>query len=212
MYFQNKPGSSFAIQSNVYGPPPPYEKARRSPSKWLPKNWSKKVRIGVAFAVASAIVIAAVAGVYGSRADAYPDYYPLKYNLTDTYSGTDFFDQFDYFTGYDPSSGFVHYVPQATAQQYNLTYASSDAAVLRVDTTTKNASTGRFSVRITSKKQYESGLFIFDILNSPYGCSTWPALWLSDPNNWPYNGRSNHLTFDECSPNVKQARSMSWKP
>merc|ERR1712113_1250684 len=72
--------------------------------------------------------------------------------------GTDFFDNFNYFTGYDPTSGFVHYVPNTTAQQYNLTYAGEDSAVLRVD--------------------YNSGT----------DCSTWPALWLSDPSNWPENG------------------------
>jgi hypothetical protein len=52
-----------------------------------------------------------------------------------------------------------------------------------------NASTGRFSVRITSKKQYSVGnLFVFDVVHTPIGCGTWPALWLSDPSNWPING------------------------
>lgn len=65
---------------------------------------------------------------------------------------------------------------------------SSQTYVLRVDTTDKNATTGRRSVRLTSTRTYSSGLFIFDILHSPFGCATWPALWLSDPNNWPTNG------------------------
>jgi len=89
----------------------------------------------------------------------------------------------------------VHYVPAETAQssQYNLTYASASSAVLRVDTTVDNstvpnAETGRFSVRITSKKQYSTGLFIFDVIHSPVGCATWPALWTSDPAHWPTNG------------------------
>lgn len=64
---------------------------------------------------------------------------------------------------------------------------------MRVDTSVTsdsdpNASTGRFSVRITSKTQYTDGLFIFDVVHTPYGCGTWPALWLSDPSNWPENG------------------------
>lgn len=53
---------------------------------------------------------------------------------------------------------------------------------------TPDASTGRFSVRLESKTQYDSGLFIFDVRHTPHGCGTWPALWLSDPNNWPTNG------------------------
>src|SRR6266536_6543247 len=103
-------------------------------------------------------------------------------------SGTSFFDNFDYFVGYDPSLGFVHYVDQPGSVALNLTYATATSAVLKVDTTENNAITGRKSVRIESKQQYNSGLFIFDVLHSPYGCGTWPALWLTDPSNWPTNG------------------------
>lgn len=75
----------------------------------------------------------------------------------------------------------------------NLTYATADTAVIKVDTTVgpdsePNASTGRFSVRIESKKTYNNGLFIFDVKHTPYGCATWPALWLVDPANWPAHG------------------------
>jgi hypothetical protein len=87
----------------------------------------------------------------------------------------------------------VHYVPSEQAASLNLTYAGSSSAVLRVDTSVTNtsdpnASTGRFSVRITSKTQYTDGLFIFDVIHTPIGCGTWPALWMSDPSNWPANG------------------------
>ncbi|KAI3396348.1 hypothetical protein diail_12238 [Diaporthe ilicicola] len=105
------------------------------------------------------------------------------------------FDNFDYYTGYDPTNGFVHYVPREQAESLNLTYASSSSAVLRVDTSvgpssSPDASTGRFSVRATSKRQYGStgGLFLFDVKHTPYGCGTWPALWLADPSKWPDNG------------------------
>lgn len=161
-------------------PPPPYESIDslgKAPttSKWNPKNWSKLTILGVVAAVIIVIVAVVVGAVLGTKANAYPDYSAINYTLVDTYSGTTFFDEFDYFTGYDPSSGFVHYVDEsvATSTQYNLTYASSDSAVLRVDTTDTDASTGRYSVRITSKKQYNTGLFVFDVLNVPYGCSTW---------------------------------------
>lgn len=64
----------------------------------------------------------------------------------------------------------------------NLTYASSSSAILRVDTSTEgqDAASGRYSVRVTSKLQYDSGLFILDVKHTPYGCGTWPALWLSE--------------------------------
>lgn len=110
------------------------------------------------------------------------------------------------------AGGFVHYVPREQAQQLvshttpglqltqnlthpvqNLTYASSNTAILRVDTSVgpgsePDASTGRFSVRATSRNTYNNGLFIFDVRHTPYGCGTWPALWLSDPYNWPDHG------------------------
>ena len=162
----------------------------RTRSRWNPKTWPRWA-LCLAIILPIAVLIAVVVGgVEGAKSSSYPNYSSLTYSIADRYEGQDFFNNFDYFTGYDPSSGFVHYVPAATANstQYNLTYASSTTAVMRVDTTDTDASTGRYSVRITSKKQYDSGLFVFDILHSPYGCSTWPALWLSDPSNWPEHG------------------------
>ncbi|KAJ8131649.1 hypothetical protein O1611_g1974 [Lasiodiplodia mahajangana] len=160
---------------------------------WNPKYWSKKTWAAVGVVVAAIIVIVIVVPVKVSEANRYPNYSKLDYSLVDEYSGTSFFDNFDYFTGYDPAQGFVHYVPQEQATQLNLTYASSSTAVLRVDTSVgpgsnPDASTGRFSVRVESKKQYNSGLFIFDVKHTPYGCGTWPALWLTDQNNWPDHG------------------------
>ena len=80
------------------------------------------------------------------------------------------------------------YVDQPGSEQLNLTYATTNQAVLRVDTSEQDASTGRKSARIQSKTQYDTGLFIFDIKHSPYGCATWSSVWLADESNWPYNG------------------------
>lgn len=80
------------------------------------------------------------------------------------------------------------YVDQTTAQSLNLTSATAESVVLKVDTSNTFAASGRQSVRIESKRQYDTGLFIFDILHTPYACGLWPALWLTDSNNWPENG------------------------
>ncbi|KAK1243787.1 hypothetical protein MKX08_001925 [Trichoderma sp. CBMAI-0020] len=154
---------------------------------------NKKVWIGVAAVVVIAIVIGVAVGVTQGKKSSYPDYSQLTYTLKDTFQGESFFDNFNYYTGYDPAQGFVHYVPEVEAQRLNLTFASQDAAVLRVDTSVgpksvPNASTGRFSVRVESKKTYNDGLFIFDVRHTPTGCGSWPALWLTDPANWPKNG------------------------
>lgn len=103
------------VHTPAYGPPPAYtEKSAATGSRWNPKNWSRKLLIGVivaAILIIAAIVIGAVLGTKNSG--SYPDYSRLTYTLEDEYSGTGFFDDFDYFTGYDPSSGFVQYVQQS---------------------------------------------------------------------------------------------------
>lgn len=69
-----------------------------------------------------------------------------------------------------------------------MTYASSTSAFIRVDTSDVDSTTGQRSIRVESRAQYDHGLFIFDIKHSPYGCSTWPALWLSGGSHWPAQG------------------------
>lgn len=227
------------------GPPPGYKVDRDDTlnQPWYDvREWGKKAWIAVGAIVVLVIVIVVIIAVEVSKKNKYPDYTKLNYSLAETCefllffpgqnsnycpdSGDSFFDGFDYFTGYDPSSGFVHYVPEEEATALNLTYASDSSAVLRVDTSVgpdsqPNASTGRFSVRVTSKQQYGlNSLFIFDVKHSPMGCGTWPALWLTDPSNWPTNGEidvmeavnvvgstSNQMTLHTssgCTMNVKR--------
>lgn len=112
----------------------------------------------------------------------------------------------------------------STASQMNLTYASDSTAVIRVDTSTQNQTNGRMSVRLTSNNQYDDGLFIFDVVHTPYGCATWPALWLTDPDNWPEHGeidvmesnnkatKGNDMTLHtskDCKMNVKRKETGS---
>ncbi|OAA72598.1 Concanavalin A-like lectin/glucanase [Cordyceps fumosorosea ARSEF 2679] len=195
-------------------------KASRAVTKmpwWNPRYWTRKVWIAVVVVfVIIAVVIGVAVGVTVSKNNAYPSYKPLSYALQDTCkyspefalcaqsnshvadSGEDFFDQFNYFNTYDPAHGFVHYVSPADAKQHNLTYATQSSAIIRVDTTVgpgsnPDASTGRFSVRIESKKTYDKGLFVFDVRHTPYACAAWPALWLTDPSHWPEHGEIDVL-------------------
>ncbi|RAL13122.1 glycoside hydrolase family 16 protein [Aspergillus homomorphus CBS 101889] len=189
-----------------------------------PRGWSLLTKSLVAAGVVVAIVALIVGLVEGLKSSSYPDYSSLSYTLSRQYSGSSFFDEFEYYTATDPTDGFVQYVDSSTASELNLTYASNSRAVLRVDTSTSNQTSGRRSVRVTSRETYENGLFIFDIVHTPYGCATWPALWLTDPNNWPEHGEIDVLesnnkgthgnamtlhTTSGCKMNVKRKETGS---
>ena len=101
------------------------------------------------------------------------------YSVADDYSGSKFFDMFDFFQGHDPTNGFVNYVDRGTAQQAGLINANGPV-YMGVDSTNQ-APSGRASVRLTSKKSYTHMLAVLDIANMPSGCGTWPALYATSP-------------------------------
>ncbi|KIW53219.1 hypothetical protein PV05_08809 [Exophiala xenobiotica] len=114
------------------------------------------------------------------------------YQLDSEYSGTNFFDGWDFYTGGDPTGGFVTYYSRSSAQQAGMINSSaSQPSYIGSDYTTLIGSTsaaGRPSVRISTKRSWTHGLFIGDFNHSPAGiCGTWPAFWTLGP-NWPYNG------------------------
>lgn len=114
------------------------------------------------------------------------------YRLVDTFNSTNFFSEFDFFTQPDPTHGFVNYVDAAAASRDGLAGYSQGGVYLGVDHT-NTTTTGRSSVRVTSKKAYTKGLFIADIAHMPAGamgsnsCGLWPAFWMFGP-NWPNSG------------------------
>jgi hypothetical protein len=78
-------------------------------SRWDPRGWSLKKKIFLAAGVVVVIVAVVVGSVLGVRANRYPNYSKLNYTLKDNFSGSSFFDNFEYFTGADPTHGFVQY-------------------------------------------------------------------------------------------------------
>ncbi|KAK3945306.1 glycoside hydrolase [Diplogelasinospora grovesii] len=145
----------------------------------------------------AALAAAAVAGV--ARA--------ADYALVDQYDKTNFFSEFDFFSGPDPTHGYVDYVDATTANNRQLAgYAGgkgkggNDAVYLGVDhvNVTQPSGTGRSSVRVSSRKAYTRGLFVADIAHMPAGsaqsssCGLWPAFWMFGP-NWPSSGEIDIL-------------------
>ncbi|CEJ94969.1 hypothetical protein VHEMI10473 [[Torrubiella] hemipterigena] len=111
------------------------------------------------------------------------------YVLTDDYEPNNFLDKFNFFTGADPTHGFVEYLSRADASAAGMVGPSDSKGVyMGVDSKTMWPANGRKSVRIESTKTYNGGLFIVDIAHMPSNtCGTWPAFWLFGP-DWPASG------------------------
>ncbi|TFY69781.1 hypothetical protein EVJ58_g225 [Rhodofomes roseus] len=94
--------------------------------------------------------------------------------VDDTYEGSSFFDTFEFYTGDDPTHGSVNYTDRNTAFADGLAYVESDGIVVMKGDNTTSLSEGqnRNSVRISSQKQYNTGLFILDLDMAPWGCGT----------------------------------------
>ncbi|ESK96457.1 glycoside hydrolase family 16 protein [Moniliophthora roreri MCA 2997] len=118
----------------------------------------------------------------------------LKYKLQDKYRGQDFIDKWNFFSEADPTHGMVDYQTKENAKQKGLAYVQDDGTtILAVDNSTwLSPGSNRASVRISSPKTYNQGLFIADFWSMPYGCSTWPAWWTVGP-DWPNGGEIDIL-------------------
>ncbi|RDW79847.1 hypothetical protein BP6252_04485 [Coleophoma cylindrospora] len=112
-----------------------------------------------------------------------------QYTIQDTYTGSNFFDMFSFFTDNDPSGGLVDYKSKADALAYTVNGAAqplikslpNNQSYFGVDSVTdltNSNARGRASVRLQSNNIYNHGLFIADIAHMPASvCGTWPAFW-----------------------------------
>ncbi|KAJ5585605.1 uncharacterized protein N7459_005405 [Penicillium hispanicum] len=114
-----------------------------------------------------------------------------RYQLVETWQGKNFLDYFNFYTGSDPTNGFVTYLDQGSAESAGLVKVTEAGSVyLGVDHTTALSAggKGRDSVRIGSKKYYDQSLVVADIAHMPGSiCGTWPAFW-SVGKEWPGDG------------------------
>jgi len=111
------------------------------------------------------------------------------YRLNSNFSGSGFFNNFNFFTGADPTHGYVYYATKDQALSWGYASAPSGAGPVYIgaDHSSVSSGSGRGSVRLTSIKAWTKGLFIIDLSHMPVGCGTWPAFWTVGP-NWPYSG------------------------
>ncbi|KAH9819359.1 leucine carboxyl methyltransferase, partial [Teratosphaeria destructans] len=108
------------------------------------------------------------------------------YKLVADYSGPSFFDGWDFFTGADPTTGYVTYQSQTSALAKSLagfisrpttspngTTTTATSAYIGVDATTNltgSAASGRASVRISTTATFSGGgLFVATSTTCPSG-------------------------------------------
>ena len=122
-----------------------------------------------------------------------------QYALESSFAGPWFFDNFEFWTSADPTLGYVHYVDQATAEQFNMINSSGSPVSWGVDTTQvldPTANLGRLSIRLTSIQSWTHGLFILDLAHMPANlCGTWPAFWTLGSGVWPTTGEIDIIEF-----------------
>lgn len=124
------------------------------------------------------------------------------YKLSEDLSYHNFFSAFDFYSGPDPTEGFVQYRNYTSAVEQGLVgyFADEQSVYIGVDHKSKDPD-GRASVRLESKKGWDKGLLIADILHMPAStCGSWPAYWLvgSDAEEngsitWPESGEVDIL-------------------
>ncbi|EAW14286.1 putative GPI anchored endo-1,3(4)-beta-glucanase [Aspergillus clavatus NRRL 1] len=114
-----------------------------------------------------------------------------SYQLTESWQGESFINDWNFFDRGDPTNGYVTYVNQSVAESSGLVKVTqSGSFYMGVDYESKlnPDGPGRESVRIESKKYYTQGLYVVDIAHMPGSiCGTWPAFW-SVGANWPHDG------------------------
>ncbi|KAK0627552.1 concanavalin A-like lectin/glucanase domain-containing protein, partial [Immersiella caudata] len=131
----------------------------------------------------AALAYAARAAAGGSQCEP-----TTGYALEDEYIPSNFFDKFNFLEGPDPTQGYISYQSRSNAETLGLIKETENDVYIGIDYEKSWPALGRESVRIQSKDEYNSGLFIADFARFPKPlCGAWPAFWMYGP-VWPNDG------------------------
>lgn len=121
-----------------------------------------------------------------------------SYQLEDDYTDN-FFNMFDFFTGPDPTLGYTDYLTYDNATECGLIKSTNPPSWGVDDNNVLDSSNtaGRPSIRLTSQKQYNHGLFVLDLAHMPNSaCGVWPAWWtFGQTATWPTSGEIDIIEF-----------------
>lgn len=129
------------------------------------------------------------------------------YGVIREYSGTTFFDRWDFYGNVDNTTfGNVTWLSKTDAISKGLAYVYDGHVIIKVDNATYvNYGEARDSVRITTQDAYDLGsLWILDAAQIPYGCSVWPAFWSFGP-QWPQDGEIDIIEGINLMPSNQMA-------
>ncbi|KAJ2917899.1 hypothetical protein MD484_g2527, partial [Candolleomyces efflorescens] len=139
------------------------------------------------------------------------------YELLEDFSGTTFFDKWDFYGHWDNLTlGDVWWLNRTQAFDQRLVYTNEAGnAIIKVDNSSDVPwNEKRNTIRLTSQRTYEIGtIWIADIVHLPFGCSVWPALWTMGT-DWPHDGEIDIWYWPRgmIPPSVFNANSTSSMP
>ncbi|GAA5988954.1 hypothetical protein JCM5350_007495 [Sporobolomyces pararoseus] len=110
------------------------------------------------------------------------------YDIVKDYSGSTFFDGWDFYGHYDNlTNGDTNFVNQSASAP--LAYINDAGnAIIKVSTEEVLYPNKRDSVRIQTQEAYDlNSLWVFSVKHVPSGCGSWGALW-SQAAVWPQGG------------------------
>jgi hypothetical protein len=119
----------------------------------------------------------------------------INYALIDSYTPSNFFTKFNFFTGDDGTGGFADYQTKDSAAALHLISTGANSVIFGADSTSSvnTTSSGRPSVRLEGTTKYNKGIFVADIQHMPgNACGAWPAFW-SFGDTWPNDGEIGML-------------------
>ena len=133
-----------------------------------------------------------------------------SYSFNQSFSGENFFDNFAFYTGDDPTHGFVDFVSYDEATDLNMISYDNTTGLVYVGAeyysyVSTYDSRGRKAVRLESHYQTSGDvLIIIDLTHMPTsighladGCGTWPAFWSFGP-DWPNSGEIDIIEYANC--------------
>lgn len=130
----------------------------------------------------------------------------LAYSLNQTFSGPTFFDNFNFYTGDDPTHGYVDFVGRTEAENLSIIGFDDVTGLIYMGADFNNVvpsdGRGRKAVRLESNFQTSGDvLIVIDLVHMPSsdghlsnGCGVWPAFWSFGP-DWPHNGEIDIIEY-----------------